>query len=93
MFLDLRVYVYFAYETLIPMRVSDLILALKGTFLLVPTCMWPPLCSSGSSFAWHAVQHGCPCPFFVHPQCQKRLLFVIFVLCLSVIVFWEVILK
>jgi len=36
----------FSYETLFPMHVLSLSLALKGTYLHVLTCVWPALCCS-----------------------------------------------
>jgi hypothetical protein len=34
--------------------------------------MSPPLLNSRPSFALHAMEHGCFCPFFVHPLCQME---------------------
>jgi hypothetical protein len=65
------------YETLMPVHILDLILALRGIFLFGRLCGHPCIVPR-SSFAWHFMQcsavHrlliccrqcGCLCPFFV----------------------------
>jgi hypothetical protein len=49
-----------SYEILIPMHISNLILAFKVSFLHVQTCMWPPLCRS-------VIVYMAVCPFSIHP--------------------------
>jgi hypothetical protein len=71
------------------MHVVDLVLGLNGIFLHVPTLMWPPLCSSRSSLALHAMQYGC-LPFLAHPLDQLKVVTVLFVLHSSVMVLFGI---
>jgi hypothetical protein len=92
-FFDLRIYPPILHmKQWFPTRVSDLILLLKGIFFHVPTHVWPPSRSWGSSSACHAMQtaqiskagillicgrqHGCPCQFIAHPLCQFEVITV-----------------
>jgi hypothetical protein len=42
---------------------------------------------SRPSVAWHAIQCGCLQPYFAHPPCQLEVITLLYVLCLSAIVF------
>jgi hypothetical protein len=79
LFFLIRVYPHFTHETLIPMHVSDLVLALKGLFLGgVPTLTGEHCEVQRSSSEQHTTQHACCClcTFFVHSLHQLEVVTV-----------------